>query len=159
MTINKKGFTLIELLVVIAIIGILSGLIIVSMGGASNAAKASRIQADMDQLRPTVLLYLNTSPTISAAPGCTGAGACGCSAAGSLFANTSIAALCTDIEAQNGASHLTFYASATGLIGGDSKSYWCAQTAAPNSTSWCVDGAGYSGPTSLNCDATNFTCE
>jgi len=52
---NKKervrGFTLIELLVVIAIIGILSGVIIVSLSGAQNSAKDSCIKKDMDQLR------------------------------------------------------------------------------------------------------------
>jgi prepilin-type N-terminal cleavage/methylation domain-containing protein len=54
---NNKGFTLIELLVVIAIIGILSGLIIVSMGGAQNAAKDARIKSAMDQMRSTAEIY------------------------------------------------------------------------------------------------------
>jgi len=58
---KTKGFTLIELLVVIAIIGILSGLIIVSMSGAQNAAKDSRIKAAVDQLRTTAAIYLNTT--------------------------------------------------------------------------------------------------
>jgi len=54
---TNKGFTLIELLVVIAIIGILSGLIIVSMGGAQNAAKDARIKSAMDQMRSTAEIY------------------------------------------------------------------------------------------------------
>nr|HQH20406.1 type II secretion system protein [Candidatus Pacearchaeota archaeon] len=43
---SKQGFTLIELLVVIAIIGILAGLVIISMSGSQNAAKNARIQSD-----------------------------------------------------------------------------------------------------------------
>lgn len=58
---KTKGFTLIELLVVIAIIGILSGLIIVSMSGAQNAAKDARIKASMDQMRSVAAIYYNTT--------------------------------------------------------------------------------------------------
>ncbi|MDD5569280.1 MAG: type II secretion system protein, partial [Candidatus Pacebacteria bacterium] len=54
---NKKGFTLIELLVVIAIIGILSGLIIVSMSGAQNSAKDARVKATLDQIRTAAEVY------------------------------------------------------------------------------------------------------
>ncbi|OQB10642.1 MAG: Type II secretion system protein G precursor [Parcubacteria group bacterium ADurb.Bin216] len=54
---QNKGFTLIELLVVIAIIGILAGIIVVSMGGAQNSAKDAKVKATMDQMRSAAELH------------------------------------------------------------------------------------------------------
>jgi len=51
----RKAFTLIELLVVIAIIGILSGLIVVSMGGMTQKATITKAQVFSNSLRNSLL--------------------------------------------------------------------------------------------------------
>ena len=54
----KRAFTLIELLVVIAIIGILSGLIVVAMGGMTDKANISKAQVFSNSLRNALMLNL-----------------------------------------------------------------------------------------------------
>ncbi|MDD4409044.1 MAG: prepilin-type N-terminal cleavage/methylation domain-containing protein [Candidatus Pacebacteria bacterium] len=62
---NKRGFTLIELLVVIAIIGILTSIIIVSLGSASGSAKDSRRMADVNQLAKAMMIRTTENPDSS----------------------------------------------------------------------------------------------
>jgi prepilin-type N-terminal cleavage/methylation domain-containing protein len=52
-----KAFTLIELLVVIAIVGILSGLIVVSMNGSINSANDAKRKANIDAIRKAIIVY------------------------------------------------------------------------------------------------------
>ncbi|MFA5729994.1 MAG: LamG-like jellyroll fold domain-containing protein [Candidatus Paceibacterota bacterium] len=54
----KQAFTLIELLVVIAIIGILSGLIVVSMGGVTDKATIAKSQVFSNSLRNSLMLNI-----------------------------------------------------------------------------------------------------
>ena len=54
----KQAFTLIELLVVIAIIGILSGLIVVSMSGVNQKATIAKAQVFSNSLRNSLLLNI-----------------------------------------------------------------------------------------------------
>jgi len=54
----KQAFTLIELLVVIAIVGILSGLIVISMGGITEKANIAKSQIFSNSLRNSLLLNL-----------------------------------------------------------------------------------------------------
>ncbi len=55
---KRLAFTLIELLVVIAIIGILSGLIVVAMGGITNSANIAKAQVFSNSLRNALMLNL-----------------------------------------------------------------------------------------------------
>ncbi|MFA5431409.1 MAG: fibrinogen-like YCDxxxxGGGW domain-containing protein [Candidatus Paceibacterota bacterium] len=54
---EKLAFTLIELLVVIAIIGILSGLIVVSMRNSTISANNARRKANIDTIRKALVIY------------------------------------------------------------------------------------------------------
>lgn len=56
-----KGFTLIELLVVIAIIGILAGMVLVSMNGSRSKARDSRRLGDFRQISPAQESVINDS--------------------------------------------------------------------------------------------------
>ncbi|MFA5730067.1 MAG: type II secretion system protein [Candidatus Paceibacterota bacterium] len=139
---KTKGFTLIELLVVIAIIGILSGLIIVSMSGAQNAAKDARIKSAMDQFRSTAEIYKLNNNNSYGSP--VGQASCTSVDTSIITTGTDGAALCADIESQGG-STLAIYITSTA---------YCLSKILPGGTTWCVDSSGYAGAPAGTCDAT-----
>ena len=55
----RKGFTLIELLVVIAIIGILAGVVTVSVGNAQAKARDAKKVSDISSLQTALEMYYN----------------------------------------------------------------------------------------------------
>ena len=151
----SKGFTLIELLVVIAIIGILSGLIIVSMGGATNSAKDARIKSEMDQLRSTAIIYSNNNGT----SGYGTATASSCGATTDFTGDTTTGksdgkTLLADINSQQATAPTCYITSST----------FCIMKLLNSGTGvnqyWCIDSNGYSGfpKTTTQCVSGTPTC-
>jgi len=142
---NKKtkiGFTLIELLVVIAIIGILSGIVLVSLKGATQRANDGRVMSDMDQIRSTAeILYGNEGNygNIKCAGG-----------------DTDINTLCVDIGSYSASGEPTI------TLKADNAEY-CAYVQLNSGDYWCVNSGLVSkkctSSPATNCsNATLLTC-
>jgi len=133
---QNKGFTLIELLVVIAIIGILAGIIVVSMGSAQKSAQDAKIQATLDQMRTAAQMYYltNNNYGTNASAATSSAGSCTVASTMSVTGQ-SFYTLCDSLSTKP-----TVSVAASGAS-------FCAysQLSAPaTATYWCVDSNGNS---------------
>ena len=121
----KSGFTVIELLVVIAILGLLAGIVLVSLGGPRGQAKDARVIADMDQIRTRAEIIFSQDGNYSTVA-CSGAGA-----------DADIQMICSDVAKNNiAAAYPSLFKPATGTI-----DTYCSYTQLYTTpgTHYCVD--------------------
>jgi len=134
---KHRGFTLIELLVVIAIIGILSAIVLVSLGGARTKAKDAAIKANMDSMRLAVEMFYTTNLTYALA-----------------FADPSYTTALASANAQMPTGKTITDEINTG---GTANTHYCIQAELNDGTFWCLDDTGYIG-TDHVCDAASADC-
>lgn len=62
---NKKGFTLVELLVVVSIIGILAGIVLVSLNSGRERTRKASLQSTLSSIITVANMCVNDSGTIN----------------------------------------------------------------------------------------------
>jgi prepilin-type N-terminal cleavage/methylation domain-containing protein len=137
-----RSFTLIEMLVVVAIIGILSGIVLLSLGGAITKANDTRIIEEMGQIRSAAAVYYSDNNYSYAGFNCD-------------VTNPAMRPLCDDITARGGTNWLLNPDNSTGQA-------YCAKVKLNSGAWWCVDSQGRSAKydTEPACVADSvYTCE
>jgi len=125
---NQKGFTLIELLVVIAIIGILSGIVLASLGTARNKANDAKVKSQLANYRAAAeLIYANGNYGVAVADN-----ACSVALAG--------IAIYTATNWPSGVSPVC----ASDALSAAGINKWSLSQVLSDASSWCVDSGGLS---------------
>lgn len=148
---GNKGFTLIELLVVIGIIGILAGIVLVSLRGTQDKARDARIISDMGQVRSEASIIYSDNGNY--------ASTCGSDAKSLGTDPAELQTIQKDIKSQQGGT-LDMVCHAGKDTNGDYQYCAAAKLKTAKNGWYCVDSSGVSGDkyTSSSCDSTNFTC-
>ena len=156
---KQKGFTLIELLVVIAIIGLLAGIVLVSLGGARESAKDARIIASISQTRSLAELVANSNNG-SYEPGVAGTNLCdtvdNTLNQGNTIYGADLDAVEDEVIAQEGTGPTSCQA--------DAASFCVYAPLNATGQFYCIDSTASSAQTGTNpggvglCDGTTFVC-
>jgi len=131
MKIKTSGFTLIELLVVIAIIGILSSVVLASLGTARTKAADTAIKGALAQVRSQAELYYDSNNSYMPT-GTAGTSTANCQTLG-LFGDATVKNILNSATTSNAAGTATC---------GTSASYWAVSVPLKGGNHWCVDSLG-----------------
>lgn len=121
-----KGFTLIELLVVVAIIGLLAGLILVSVQGSRLKAKDSRIQTALWQVRSLAEMSFTSASNYDAV----------CAADNTLSDSGDYKRIEDETQKYNGNQTVSCIES------GDKQAYAVSSPMVSKNKHWCVSSVG-----------------
>jgi prepilin-type N-terminal cleavage/methylation domain-containing protein len=142
---NSKGFTLIELLIVVAIIGILSAVVLTSLGSARSKAKEAIAKSQMASMRAQAELFASSNSNLYATP------ASGSPTVPNMFttgaASNGLDELIKAVESDLGVT----------LATGASSNAWAVKTPTSATLDWCVDSTGYAGVKKTT--GTSTTCQ
>ncbi len=128
---SHRGFTLIELLVVIAIIGILSSIVLSSVGRARTNAYDAKVKAQLSNLRSAAEVYYSSNYNYGAATN-------SCAAGMFIDEASGLAKLSTSINYPVGENTIVCNSSGT--------AYAVSDNLNTGNGYWCVDSNGKSVP-------------
>lgn len=130
-TSQARGFTLLELLVVIAIIGVLSSIVLASLNSARDKGNDVGVKANLATVVSQSALYYEQN-TNSYGDDNTGGGS-SCTAADTLFEDTTIASAVAKADADNGTRPVRCTSTGTTFL---------VAAQMTNGNYWCVDSTG-----------------
>lgn len=131
--IRALGFTLIELLVIVAIVGILSAMILASLGTSRDKGKDGATISNMRSFSNQAELHFISNGNSYGSQAWTNS--CTTAVSGGMFSDSKINSILGSIDTSNGSSSVACGANSTSYV-------IIAQLLTNTSQYWCVDSKG-----------------